>query len=53
MGLLNVENLTTYFDILRGEVKAVENISFTVEKGDAFGLAGESGCGKTTTALSI
>ncbi|UCH31305.1 MAG: ABC transporter ATP-binding protein [Candidatus Bathyarchaeota archaeon] len=53
MGLLDVENLTTYFDILRGEVKAVENISFTVEKGDAFGLAGESGCGKTTTALSI
>jgi peptide/nickel transport system ATP-binding protein len=48
-----VENLRTYFGILRGEVKAVDGVSFTMQKGHAMGLAGESGCGKTTTALSI
>jgi len=53
MTLLEVENLTTYFKILRGEVRAVENVSFNLEKGQSLGLAGESGCGKTTTALSI
>ncbi|MEM2144577.1 MAG: ABC transporter ATP-binding protein [Candidatus Jordarchaeaceae archaeon] len=53
MTLLKVENLKTYFRILRGEVKAVENVSFSLAKGQSLGLAGESGCGKTTTALSI
>jgi peptide/nickel transport system ATP-binding protein len=53
MELLRVENLKTYFEILRGQVKAVDDVSFKVNKGEAFGLAGESGCGKTTTALSI
>lgn len=53
MELLRVENLRTYFEILRGQVKAVDDVSFKVNKGEAFGLAGESGCGKTTTALSI
>jgi len=53
MEILKVENLKTYFQILRGYVKAVDDVSFKVEKGEAFGLAGESGCGKTTTALSI
>ena len=53
MELLRVENLRTYFEIIRGYVKAVDDVSFKVEKGEAFGLAGESGCGKTTTALSI
>jgi len=53
MPLLNVKNLTTYYKTLRGYVRAVENVSFNVEKGEAMGLAGESGCGKTTTALSI
>jgi len=53
MALLIVENLTTYFKILRGEVRAVENVSFELDKGQSLGLAGESGCGKTTTALSI
>ena len=53
MALLDVQDLKTYFTTLRGSVKAVDGISFQVEKGEAMGLAGESGCGKTTTALSI
>lgn len=53
MALLEVKRLKTYFKIMRGYVKAVDDISFELEKGEAIGLAGESGCGKTTTALSI
>ncbi|MCJ7719518.1 ABC transporter ATP-binding protein [Candidatus Bathyarchaeota archaeon] len=53
MPLLEVNQLKTYFRIARGYVRAVDNVSFTLEKGEAIGLAGESGCGKTTTALSI
>ncbi|MEM3623238.1 MAG: ABC transporter ATP-binding protein [Candidatus Bathyarchaeia archaeon] len=53
MALLEVKNLKTYFRIKRGYVKAVDDVSFQVEKGEAMGLAGESGCGKTTTALTI
>ncbi|MEM2928117.1 MAG: ABC transporter ATP-binding protein [Nitrososphaerota archaeon] len=53
MPLLEVHGLKTYFETTKGYVKAVDNVSFSLEKGDAFGLAGESGCGKTTTGLSI
>jgi peptide/nickel transport system ATP-binding protein len=53
MSLLSVEDLKTYYTTLRGSVKAVDGVSFTVEKGEATGLAGESGCGKTTVASSI
>lgn len=53
MALLEVENLTTYYRILRGWVRAVEGISFKVEQGEALGIAGESGCGKSTVALSL
>ncbi|MEM2112320.1 MAG: ABC transporter ATP-binding protein [Candidatus Bathyarchaeia archaeon] len=53
MAILNVENLTTYYRTLRGYVKAAENVSFSLDKREAIGLAGESGCGKTTVALSI
>ena len=53
MTLLDVQDLKTYYSTLRGSVKAVEGINFQVEKGKAMGLAGESGCGKTTVALSI
>jgi len=53
MPLLDVQNLSIHYTIRRGTVKAAEDISFSLEKGEALGLAGESGCGKTTTALSI
>ncbi len=51
--VLEVQNLKTYYTTQRGPVKAVDDISFQVRKGEALGLAGESGCGKTTAALSI
>lgn len=53
MSLLEVKNLKTYFHTKEGVVKAVDDVSFTLEEGEAIGLVGESGCGKTTTALSI
>jgi len=53
LSLLQVEDLRTYFEVRRGQVKAVDGVSFDVKKGEAIGLAGESGCGKTTTAYSI
>lgn len=53
MAVLDVQDLRTYYYILRGAVKAVDGISFQVQKGEALGLAGESGCGKTTAALAI
>lgn len=53
MALLEVKNLTTYYKILRGYVRAVEGATFYVKRGNAVGLAGESGCGKTTIALSL
>lgn len=53
MDLLNVENLKMYYETVRGYVKAVDDVSFTVGKKESLGLAGESGCGKTSAALSI
>ncbi|HOU28854.1 MAG TPA: ABC transporter ATP-binding protein [Thermoleophilia bacterium] len=52
-GLLDVRGLTTHFKLGAGRVQAVRDVSFTVEPGESLGLAGESGCGKTTAALSI
>jgi len=51
--VLDVQNLKTYYTTQRGPVRAVDDVSFHVKKGEALGLAGESGCGKTTVALSI
>ena len=51
--LLSVENLRTYFNTKAGIVKAVDGVSFSVKKGEALGLAGESGSGKSITCLSI
>lgn len=53
MKLLEVRNLKTYFYTRDGIVKAVDGVSFDLDSGKAIGLVGESGCGKTTTALSI
>ena len=51
--LLVVEDLKTYFSTGSGPVRAVDGVSFKLEHGEALGIAGESGCGKTTTALSL
>ncbi|MEM1547026.1 MAG: ABC transporter ATP-binding protein [Candidatus Methanomethylicia archaeon] len=50
---LIIDNLKTYYETRSGAVRAVDGVSFQIEVGEAFGLAGESGCGKTTIALSI
>ncbi|MCK4326667.1 ABC transporter ATP-binding protein [bacterium] len=51
--LLEVQNLKMYYQTSQGYVKAVDDISFQVEKGETVGLVGESGCGKTSVAISI
>lgn len=51
--ILDVRQLKTHYYTQRGPVKAVDGISFKVGKGEALGLAGESGCGKTTAALTL
>jgi peptide/nickel transport system ATP-binding protein len=58
--LLDVQNLKVYFPIRKGvflrvvgHVKAVDDISFRVYRGQTLGLVGESGCGKTTTGRAI
>jgi len=51
--LLSVEDLKTYFYTNLGIVKAVDGVSFSVKSGEALGIAGESGCGKSVTCLSI
>lgn len=51
--LLAVRSLSTYFDTHDGVVHAVDDVSFDLDDGETLGLVGESGCGKTMTALSI
>ena len=53
MALLEVNDLRTHFFTREGVVRAVDGISFAVEKGKTLGIVGESGCGKSVTALSI
>ena len=51
--LLKVDHLCQYFRMGHKDLKAVDDVSFEIRKGEAFGLVGESGCGKTTTGRSI
>lgn len=51
--LIEVENLRTYFYHEEGIAKAVDDISFHIDKGETLGVVGESGCGKSVTSLSI
>ena len=53
MPLLEVRHLTTSFATQRGEVRAVDDVSFTLDAGETLCLVGESGCGKSVTALSL
>jgi oligopeptide/dipeptide ABC transporter ATP-binding protein len=51
--LLSVEDVSTYFFTEEGVAKAVQGVTFSIKKGKTFALVGESGCGKSVTALSI
>jgi peptide/nickel transport system ATP-binding protein len=51
--VLRVENLHTYFHTTRGTVRALNGVSYTVPQGKVLGVVGESGCGKSQTAMSI
>ena len=53
MDLLDIQGLTTHFFTRSGVIKAIDNLSLRLQKGRVLGLVGESGCGKTVTALSI
>ena len=51
--VLEVRNLHTHFFLRRGVVKAVDGVTFSLKRGEVLGLVGESGCGKSLTALSV
>ncbi|MEG2018797.1 MAG: ABC transporter ATP-binding protein, partial [Clostridium sp.] len=57
--IIEVNNLSKYFPVNKGmfskksNVKAVDNVSFSIKRGETLGLVGESGCGKTTTGRTV
>ena len=53
MALLEIEHLKKYFPSPRGMVHAVDDVSFSIQKGETMGLVGESGCGKSTLGRTI
>ncbi len=53
MALLNIKNLSIFFRSIKGSIKVVSGLNFEINEAEVFGLVGESGCGKSLTALSI
>ncbi|MGE5481494.1 MAG: ABC transporter ATP-binding protein, partial [Bacteroidota bacterium] len=53
MAFFEVKDLTMYYRTLRGQVRAVDGVSFALDKGKALGIAGESGCGKSSMATTL
>ncbi len=51
--VLQLEDLTVRFHLKRGQLTAIDGVTFTVHRGETFGLVGESGSGKTATARSV
>ncbi|MFW5790629.1 MAG: ABC transporter ATP-binding protein [Bacillota bacterium] len=51
--VLELNNLTAYYKILKGDVKALDGITLNIERGEILGIAGESGCGKSTLAKTL
>jgi peptide/nickel transport system ATP-binding protein len=51
--ILEVKNLCMSYNTIEGEVEAVKDVSFSVKEGESFGIVGESGCGKTSVAMSL
>jgi len=53
MTFISIENLTTHYNTTNGSVHALEDVNFSLEKGESVGIAGESACGKSTLGLSL
>ena len=53
MNILEVKDLDMSYSTIDGDVEAVKNVSFSVKEGESFGIVGESGCGKTSVAMSL
>lgn len=53
MDFLSIQNLNTIYDADEGQVKAVQNVSFSINSGESVGIVGESACGKSTLGLSL